>query len=81
MKPFVAWLLGGWCFSHIPLDCMIVSFLMHSYTLHNILDVCRGENTFVVPEESVKNAWVRRETALEVHGLDVKDHWLAQLKL
>lgn len=37
----------------------------------------RGNNLFVVPEESVENAWVRRETALEVHGLDVDDPWLA----
>lgn len=37
----------------------------------------REKNLFVVPEESVENAWVRRETALEVHGLDVDDPWLA----
>lgn len=31
MKAFVAWLLGGWYFSHIPLDCMIVSFFLHAF--------------------------------------------------
>lgn len=81
MKPFVAWLLGGWCFSHIPLDCMIACFFLYAFIDTTTYWTCGAENTFVVPEESVKNAWVRRETALEVHGLDVKDHWLAQPKL
>lgn len=60
-------------------DSFLLSSCIHR---HSTTDwTWRGENTFVVPEESVKNAWVRRETALEVHGLDVKDHWLAQPKL